>query len=157
MKRVNDFAVGLTMLGGIALVVGGILWTKEASIGHDQHLSARFYDVGVVRGMRAGKVDRMQLEDGFVVVRMSLAPDVELPREPVVLLNESSLFGEWQATIMEVEMADSFAQEWEKGRERLSSSPFPVLMQVRFHSWRGLPKRCPGPIGSARPAAPWAI
>jgi Asp-tRNA(Asn)/Glu-tRNA(Gln) amidotransferase A subunit family amidase len=27
----------------------------------------------------------------------------------------------WQATIMEVEMADSFAQEWEKGREQLSS------------------------------------
>jgi Asp-tRNA(Asn)/Glu-tRNA(Gln) amidotransferase A subunit family amidase len=27
---------------------------------------------------------------------------------------------EWQATIMEVEMADSFAREWDKGRERLS-------------------------------------
>lgn len=108
MKRVNDFVVGLTMLGGIVLVVGGVLWTKEASIGRDdQHVSARFHDVGsvrigtpvVVRGMRAGKIDRMQLEDGFVVVRMSLAPEVELPRQPVVLLNESSLFGEWQATI----------------------------------------------------------
>ena len=27
---------------------------------------------------------------------------------------------EWQATIMEVEMADSFAREWDKGREQLS-------------------------------------
>jgi Asp-tRNA(Asn)/Glu-tRNA(Gln) amidotransferase A subunit family amidase len=27
---------------------------------------------------------------------------------------------EWQATVMEVEMADSFAREWDKGRERLS-------------------------------------
>jgi Asp-tRNA(Asn)/Glu-tRNA(Gln) amidotransferase A subunit family amidase len=27
---------------------------------------------------------------------------------------------DWQATIMEVEMADSFAREWDKGRERLS-------------------------------------
>ncbi len=27
---------------------------------------------------------------------------------------------EWQATIMEVEMADSFTREWDKGRERLS-------------------------------------
>ncbi len=108
MKRVNDFVVGLTMLGGIVLVVGGILWTKEASIGRDErYVSARFYDVGsvrigtpvVVRGMRAGKIDRMQLEGGFVVVRMSLDPRVELPNQPVVLLNESSLFGEWQATI----------------------------------------------------------
>ena len=108
MKRVNDFTVGLTMLGGIVLVVGGVLWTREASIGRDaQHVSARFHDVGsvrigtpvVVRGMRAGKIDRIQLEDGFVVVRMALAPSVELPKQPVVLLNESSLFGEWQATI----------------------------------------------------------
>jgi phospholipid/cholesterol/gamma-HCH transport system substrate-binding protein len=108
MKRVNDFTVGLTMLGGIVVVLGGVLWTKEASIGRDQHyVSARFHDVGsvrigtpvVVRGMRSGKIDRMQLEDGFVVVRMSLATGVELPKTPVVLLNESSLFGEWQATI----------------------------------------------------------
>jgi phospholipid/cholesterol/gamma-HCH transport system substrate-binding protein len=49
--------------------------------------------------VRSGKVDRIQLEDGFVVVRMALVPDVELPRQPVVLLNEASLFGEWQATI----------------------------------------------------------
>lgn len=108
MKRVNDFVVGLTMLGGIVLVVGAVLWTKEASIGRDeQQVSARFHDVGgvrvgtpvVVRGVRAGKIDRMQLEDGFVVVGMALASDVELPDQPVVLLNESSLFGEWQATI----------------------------------------------------------
>ena len=108
MKRVNDFTVGLTMLGGIVLVVAGVLWTKEANIGREeQHVSARFHDVGsvrigtpvVVRGMRAGKIDQMQLEAGFVVVRMSLAPDVQLPNQPVVLLNESSLFGEWQATI----------------------------------------------------------
>lgn len=108
MKRVNDFTVGLTMLGGIVLVVGAILWTKEASIGRDeQHVSARFHDVGsvrvgtpvVVRGMRAGKIDQLELEDGFVVVRMALEPGLTLPNQPVVLLNESSLFGEWQATI----------------------------------------------------------
>lgn len=112
MKRVNDFTVGLTMMAGIVLVVGGVLWTKEASIGRDhQYVSARFHDVGsvrigtpvVVRGMRAGKIDRMQLEDGFVVVRMALEPSVELPNQPVVLLNESSLFGEWQATITGLE------------------------------------------------------
>lgn len=108
MKRVNDFVVGLTMLGGITLLVGGVLWTKESSIGREEQLvSARFADVGsvrigspvIVRGMRAGKIDRIQLEDGFVVIRMAVAPDVDLPPEPVVLLNESSLFGEWQATI----------------------------------------------------------
>ena len=108
MKRVTDFVVGLTMLGGIALVVGGVLWTKESSIGrHERLVSARFHEVGsvrigspvVVRGMRAGKIDGIQLDDGFVVVRMAIAPEVDLPQRPVALLNESSLFGEWQATI----------------------------------------------------------
>lgn len=108
MKRVNDFIVGLTMLGGIGLVVGGVLWTKQVKFGgKEQLVSARFTDVGsvrigspvIVRGMRAGKIDRIQLEEGFVVVRLSVAPDVDLPPRPVVLLNESSLFGEWQATV----------------------------------------------------------
>lgn len=108
MKRVNDFTVGLTMLAGIVLVVGGVLWTKESTLGRDQQfVSARFSDVGsvrigspvMVRGMRAGKIDRIQLDGGFVVVRMAIAPDVDLPPRPVVLLNEASLFGEWQATI----------------------------------------------------------
>jgi phospholipid/cholesterol/gamma-HCH transport system substrate-binding protein len=34
---------------------------------------------------------------------MSLDPSVALPKRPVVLLNESSLFGEWQATLVERE------------------------------------------------------
>lgn len=108
MKRVNDFVVGLTMIGGIALIAGGVLWTRETSVGRDQqHVQARFEDVGsvrigspvVVRGMRAGKIDRIELEDGFVLVRLTISADVALPPNPVVLLNESSLFGEWQATI----------------------------------------------------------
>ena len=145
MKRVNDFAVGVTMLGGLALVVGGILWTKEASFGRDQqHVSARFYDVGsvrigtpvVVRGMRAGKVDRMQLEDGFVVVRMSLAPDVELPRQPVVLLNESSLFGEWQAIITALEAVGRDEEirrqlgETAKGGDVLAGATLPDIAKL---------------------------
>jgi phospholipid/cholesterol/gamma-HCH transport system substrate-binding protein len=112
MKRASDFAVGLTILGGIVLVVGGVLWTKEARIGRaETHVSARFRDVGsarigtpvVVRGVRAGRIDQMELVDGFVVVRMTLDPSVSMPRQPVVLLNESSLFGEWQATVSPLE------------------------------------------------------
>jgi phospholipid/cholesterol/gamma-HCH transport system substrate-binding protein len=145
MKRVNDFVVGLTMLGGIALVVAGVLWTKEVSIGRDeQHVSARFLDVGsvrigtpvVVRGLRAGKVDRMELEGGFVIVGMSLAPDVELPSQPVVLLNESSLFGEWQATITDREAVgrDEELQrqlrETTKGDDILAGASLPDIAKL---------------------------
>ena len=109
MKRANDFAVGLTMLVGTVVVVGATLWVKQADFGHDRAMVvARFHDVGgarigtpvVVRGVRAGRIEVMELTDSaFVLARMALDPDVGLPVDPVVLLNESSLFGEWQATI----------------------------------------------------------
>lgn len=111
MKRSSDFAVGATMLIGIAIILAAILWVKQADFGRQQtEVLVRFRDVGgvrmgtpvVVRGVRAGRVEGMALADGgFVEVRMVLDPLVALPNEPVVLLRESSLFGEWQATILE--------------------------------------------------------
>jgi len=109
MKRANDFAVGLTMLIGTALIVIATLWVKQADFGRQSAtVTARFRDVGgakigtpvVIRGVRAGRIEALELSDSaFVLARMALDPDVGLPVDPVVLLNESSLFGEWQATI----------------------------------------------------------
>ena len=109
MKRANDFAVGLTMVVGIAIIVGATLWVKQADFGRPRTtVTARFRDVGgvkigtpvVIRGVRAGRIEAMELSDSaFVLARMALDPEVSLPGDPVVLLNESSLFGEWQATI----------------------------------------------------------
>lgn len=110
MKRANDFAVGLTIIGAIVIVLGGILWVKQSDIGQRRSmLVARFRDVGsarpgtpvVIRGVRSGRIEGMELaSQGWVEVRMSLDPAVSLPAHPVVLLNESSLFGEWQATVL---------------------------------------------------------
>jgi phospholipid/cholesterol/gamma-HCH transport system substrate-binding protein len=101
------------MLLGITLVAASILWVKQADFGGDKsEVVARFRDVGgvrigtpvVIRGVRAGTIQAMELsENNFVEVRMTLDPEVKLPRQPVVLLNESSLFGEWQATVVERE------------------------------------------------------
>lgn len=109
MKRANDFAVGLTMLAGGAIIVLATLWLKQADFGRQSAtVTARFRDVGgakigtpvVIRGVRAGRIEALELSDSaFVLARMALDPDVGLPVDPVVLLNESSLFGEWQATI----------------------------------------------------------
>jgi phospholipid/cholesterol/gamma-HCH transport system substrate-binding protein len=109
VKRPDDFMVGLTILGATILVVGGTLWVKQADFGRQRTtVSARFQQVGgvrigtpvVVRGVRAGRVEAMELSDSaFVVARLALDPGIDLPDDAVVLLNESSLFGEWQATI----------------------------------------------------------
>lgn len=111
MKRSNDFMVGATALATIAALTIGLVWVQQSDIGHRQRrVTARFHDVGnarvgnaaVIRGVRAGRIDAIELAPGgWVHVRMSLDRAVRMPDDPVVLLNESSLFGEWQATIAE--------------------------------------------------------
>lgn len=110
-RRSNDFIVGAVIIGAIIAVIAGTLWVKQTDIaGRRSHVSARFRDVGgvqlgtpvVIRGVRSGRVDRMELKDGgWVHVRLTLDEKTKLPADPVVLLSESSLFGEWEATIVE--------------------------------------------------------
>lgn len=111
MKRANDFIVGITIILAILIIGGATLWVKQADPGRRRTtVTARFRDVGnarvgakaVIRGVQSGRVQEMRLADnGWVEVELSIEPEVELPRDAVVLLNESSLFGEWQATVLE--------------------------------------------------------
>ena len=110
MKRSNDFFVGAVVLLVILVLTGATLWVKQSDIGERQtRVVARFRDVGnarvgnavVIRGVRAGTIEAIELaRAGWVDVRMQLDRSMQLPATPVVLLNESSLFGEWQATII---------------------------------------------------------
>ena len=109
MKRGNDLLVGAVVLLVAVALVGATLWMKQADIGERRSkVVARFHDVGnarvgnavVIRGVRAGRIEAIELaRGGWVHVRMTLDREMQLPSDPVVLLNESSLFGEWQATI----------------------------------------------------------
>jgi len=109
MKRTNDFLVGFVTLFVILSLTGATIWVKQSDIGErHSRVVARFRDVGnarvgnavVIRGVRAGTIEAIELSrGGWVQVRMKLDRSMQLPGTPVVLLNESSLFGEWQATI----------------------------------------------------------
>ena len=109
MRRTNDFVVGAVVLLVILTLTGATLWVKQTDIGERRSkVVARFRDVGnarvgnavVIRGVRAGTIEAIELaRGGWVHVRMNLDRSMQLPGTPVVLLNESSLFGEWQATI----------------------------------------------------------
>jgi phospholipid/cholesterol/gamma-HCH transport system substrate-binding protein len=109
--RKDDFVVGLVILATVALVAMATLWVKQADVGRRRYeIAVRVRDVGgaqlgtpvVIRGVRAGRVDRLTLTDGgWVELRIVLEGDTKLPADPVVVLNEASLFGEWQATVME--------------------------------------------------------
>jgi phospholipid/cholesterol/gamma-HCH transport system substrate-binding protein len=147
MKRGNDFVVGLTVVLGAAIIVATTLWVKQADLrNRHERVSARFRDVGsvrvgasvVLRGVNAGRVQAIELgRDGWVVVTMALNPDVTLPRDPVVLLNESSLFGEWQATITEEsaiprdeEVAKQLADARRAGTDLLPGATLPDIAQL---------------------------
>jgi phospholipid/cholesterol/gamma-HCH transport system substrate-binding protein len=111
MKRNNDVVVGTVVLAVAILTVGAIAWVKQVDVGGGQHeVVANFRDVGnarvgnavVIRGVVGGRIQAIELAPGgWVSVRMKLNPAVQLPKDPVVLLNESSLFGDWQATVVE--------------------------------------------------------
>ena len=108
-RRASDLVVGVTVLVVTAVTIGGTLWLKQADLGgRTRHLTVRSRDVGgvalgnpvVIRGVRAGRVEQIALgDDNWVVLRLGLDGDVEMPKDPVVLLAASTLFGEWQATV----------------------------------------------------------
>jgi phospholipid/cholesterol/gamma-HCH transport system substrate-binding protein len=111
MKHSNDAVVGLVVIGVVAATIGSVAWVKQTDVrGRRHEVIAHFRDVGnarvgnavVIRGVVGGRIQAIELAPGgWVNVRMKLDPSVSLPSEPVVLLNESSLFGDWQATVVE--------------------------------------------------------
>lgn len=146
MKRANDFIVGLTIIVTATILVGAVLWVQQSDLGQKRRtLTARFRDVGsvkvgaqvVIRGVKSGRVQALELApNGWVEARMTLEPSVELPANPVVLLNEASLFGEWQATIMgrdalprDENVARQIA-EADQGGGRLPGATLPDIAQL---------------------------
>jgi phospholipid/cholesterol/gamma-HCH transport system substrate-binding protein len=111
MKRSNDLLVGGVVLGVLIATGIAVAWLKQVDArGSQQDVVAAFRDVGnarvgnavVIRGVVGGRIHAIELaQGGWVNVRMKLNPSVQLPQDPVVLLNESSLFGDWQATVIE--------------------------------------------------------
>ncbi len=111
MRRNHDVLVGIVVLVVALALAGSLAWIKQADVGQRQReVVAQFRDVGnarvgnsvVIRGVIGGRIQAIELApDGWVNVRMKLDPRVQLPGDPVVLINESSLFGDWQATVIE--------------------------------------------------------
>jgi phospholipid/cholesterol/gamma-HCH transport system substrate-binding protein len=110
----NDWIVGLVIvLTAIGIVVSTMFLQQTSLVNKRLGVVARFRDVGnlqvgneaVIRGVHAGRVLEIKLADkGWVLVTLDLDKEITLPPDPVVLIQSSSMFGEWQAIITRREM-----------------------------------------------------
>ena len=111
MDRRREALVGLVVVLGIAVGVVGTVWL-QGGLGRDMvELRAATANVGQLvagaavkfRGVSVGRVDAVAVTaDGeAVLVRMSVRPDLALPPNAAVLLAPESVFGDWQAEILD--------------------------------------------------------
>lgn len=142
MKRQDDFAVGLVVIVAIVAVTAMALWLSRAQLGASrQTVISRMREVGggqvgspvVIRGVEAGRIVAIALDekDGWVQVKITLDKGMTLPPDPVLLLSEASLFGQWQATLQTrstaPENSDVSAQLDDPGARRNGAIPGAVL------------------------------
>lgn len=117
MKRSNEFAVGLAVLGAAALVVVGAVALGQLRIGRaDDVRTARFRSIGglgagasvTLRGVKVGRVAAIRVApDDWVEVDFRLKPDQRLPDRPAAIAAPATLFGEWRVNIIGYEEASS--------------------------------------------------
>jgi phospholipid/cholesterol/gamma-HCH transport system substrate-binding protein len=109
MKRSNDWIVGVVVLTSMVVIVAATMFLQQLDLGTGRStVIARFRDVGnmqvgnqvVIRGVLAGRVEEIALaENGWVTAELSLSEGIRVPRDPVVMIQAATLFGEWQAVI----------------------------------------------------------
>jgi len=111
MTRRLEIMVGLVIVAGVVAAVFGTLWLQDASFGRGtQEVEALFQEVGQLmrgnsvklRGVTIGQVQEIMVEpDGNAVrVRMRIRDGLVLPENRAVLLAPESMFGDWQAEIV---------------------------------------------------------
>lgn len=113
MRRRDEVLVGATILASAAAIIFGALWLSESQLGRSAEIHrARFRSVGglgvgnpvVLRGVRVGRVQTIQLAEGnWVETDIQVYEGVALPMRPAIVAASRSLFGEWQATIVDLD------------------------------------------------------
>lgn len=132
-KRSNDWIVGAVVLSAMALVVSVTMWLQQSDIGQKRvEVMARFREVGnmstgnavVIRGVQAGRVAAVRLADnGWVVTTLLLDEGIQLPPDPVVLIQAATLFGEWQAVISQRDGAPAIREVVAQLADTLGAPP----------------------------------
>lgn len=111
MDRRREVLVGLVVVLGIVAGVFGSIWLKGGWQRGQTELRTASTSVGALvpgavvkfRGVTVGRVEGIEvLPSGeAVMVEMRVLPDLVIPANAAVLLAPESVFGEWQAEILD--------------------------------------------------------
>jgi phospholipid/cholesterol/gamma-HCH transport system substrate-binding protein len=122
MTQGNELAVGSVIIGAVVVLAAGTLWLKGTEFGQEStHIEVLVQEVGQLaegnavklRGVPIGRVSSVDVEPGGNLVRvgMDIEGDFQIddPRTVGVIIAPESLFGDWQAEIVDRERAQQFA------------------------------------------------
>lgn len=119
MTRGKEFLVGAVIIAAISTAVIGTLWLQGTNFGRPViPVEVLLESVGQLqegnpvtyRGVRIGQVDLIAVEPGAAAVRVTMLLDraVEMPDDAAVVLGPESLFGGWQAEVVQLSSFPGF-------------------------------------------------
>jgi phospholipid/cholesterol/gamma-HCH transport system substrate-binding protein len=114
MKRRDELIVGFTIVISLAIVAAGAVWLSQTRLGAGGLIqTARFRTVGglgvgnpvVLRGVRVGRVREIRIAaSDWVETELQIYEAVPVPPNPAIVAASASLFGEWQAEIISLDV-----------------------------------------------------
>jgi phospholipid/cholesterol/gamma-HCH transport system substrate-binding protein len=102
-KRTSELRVGLVVVLAIAILVVGVIWVKGIKFNQTKYrYSVIFPEVGTLKvgdpvsvsGVEKGKVKKIQLYQGDVLVTLDLSTDVVLKKDATFTVKNIGLMGE---------------------------------------------------------------
>lgn len=118
MRRRDEVLVGATIIVALAAIIFGGLYLSSQELGQRTEIRlARFRTTGglgvgapvTLRGVRIGRVNGIRLGVGNLVdVDLKINEDASLggllPNRPAVIVASASLFGEWEARLIDLDL-----------------------------------------------------
>jgi len=103
VSRRTEIQVGVTVIVAVAVMLWGVTWLREFSVGRKVHVwHVRFPETGglgasdevLVNGIRKGSVAHIDLQGDHVIVDLALATDVRLTTDCRVAIRNVGLMGQ---------------------------------------------------------------